>query len=418
MGIVQIARQSSAAKRLYHRLRTEASFSPDSLLTCIPSTSDETALRINLVLLGINKNDVYGGVSTALKVFVGLNNILSAESRIIVTGHEKPGRETFVPDGYSIKRQGNKTLVFLSENQNLDIRANDVFIFTYWSTRYSLDPAICARDSIFPNHELDFYLIQDFEPGFFPWSTEYLLAEATYHMHLDNTDAIVNSSLLMSYLQNNGYSFRKSFVIQPTLSDSLRKCLPTESDFPITKNREIIIYGRPSVDRNAFQLVISSLRIWSAEYRDSEKWKIYSLGEEHDDIQLSRNVVKSCGKLSLEDYADRMTGAFAGVSLMASPHPSYPPLEMSTFGVKTITNRFANKSLDGFNDFIYSVDICNPTSIAMLLKQICDSYERDHLISQLNLNNEYINGNSYLETIDYMAHEITSRTQSKVSSCD
>lgn len=418
MSIIQIARHSSAAKRLYHRLRTEASFSPDSLLTCIPSASNDDTLRINLVLLGIDRRDVYGGISTALKLFNDLNKTLKADSRIIITGHEKPGRETFVPDGYSITRQGNKNIIFLCDSREVDVRPNDVFIFTYWSTRYSLEPAICARDSAYGNHEVDFYLIQDFEPGFFPWSTEYLLAEATYHMHLENTDAIVNSDLLMSYLKNNGYSFGNSFVIQPTLNDSLKLRLPSESDFPIEKNKEIIFYGRPSVDRNAFQLIISALRTWSANYQNSNDWKIFSLGEDHNDIQLSHNIVKSCGKLSLDNYAGKMTSAYAGISLMASPHPSYPPLEMSTFGVKTITNKFANKSLDGFNDFIYSVDVCNPESVAMLLAQICDTYESDHVVSALNQNQDYLNGDSFSGAIGYMRHEITAHMQSKVSSCD
>lgn len=40
-----------------------------------------------------------------------------------------------------------------------------------------------------------------------------------------------------------------------------------------------------------------------------------------------------------------MLDTYAGISLMSSPHPSYPPLEMSVFGIKVITNNYSNKDL-------------------------------------------------------------------------
>jgi hypothetical protein len=51
------------------------------------------------------------------------------------------------------------------------------------------------------------------------------------------------------------------------------------------------------------------------------------------------------GKASLEDYADHLNRAAVGISLMISPHPSYPPLEMAEAGVLTITNNYGCKDL-------------------------------------------------------------------------
>ena len=62
------------------------------------------------------------------------------------------------------------------------------------------------------------------------------------------------------------------------------------------------------------------------------------------------------GKLTLQEYAKTLEESYAGISLMASPHPSYPPLEMSVFGVKVITNTFANKDLKDFNSNIVSLN--------------------------------------------------------------
>ena len=49
--------------------------------------------------------------------------------------------------------------------------------------------------------------------------------------------------------------------------------------------------------------------------------------------------------MTLDDYAALMHRASVGVSLMCSPHPSYPPLEMAAFGITTITNSFVTKDL-------------------------------------------------------------------------
>ena len=51
------------------------------------------------------------------------------------------------------------------------------------------------------------------------------------------------------------------------------------------------------------------------------------------------------GKLSFDEYAYWLNRASIGVSLMVSPHPSYPPLEMAEAGLLTITNTFAGKDL-------------------------------------------------------------------------
>ena len=59
---------------------------------------------------------------------------------------------------------------------------------------------------------------------------------------------------------------------------------------------------------------------------------------------------------------------------MCSPHPSYPPLEMSVFDVKTITNTYANKDLKDFNDNMVSLDNISPNNIATHLTEICKAY--------------------------------------------
>ena len=74
--------------------------------------------------------------------------------------------------------------------------------------------------------------------------------------------------------------------------------------------------------------------------------KILSIGSSIGKITLADGQrLQTAGKMTLDDYAALMHRASVGVSLMCSPHPSYPPLEMAAFGITTITNSFVTKDL-------------------------------------------------------------------------
>ena len=404
MSIQSKLKQSKAIRYLYDSVRLATDFSPDSLQVCIPTASEKNVKRLNLVLLGINTYEVYGGVSTALKVFSKIADIAGCLQRIIVTGNQKLNKDTFIPAGFSITKDSAKELYFVSDGEPLSVSANDIFIFTYWSTWYTLEDALKLRNDIASEEQHDIYLIQDFEPGFFAWSTEYMLAQSTYESHSRSSIALINSSELATYLSNHGFKFYRSHYFEPKINDELLnfiESMPEKSK----RNRRIIFYGRPTVKRNAFQLIVSGLRMWSETYPNAEKWEILSLGEHHNNIKLKHNIIMSCGKISLKEYAETMAQSSIGISLMVSPHPSYPPLEMSTFGVKTITNKFEGKNLSKFNRNIISLESCSPNSLLEALCEACDQYENHEGICSLDLNNSYIHGRTFDEAINLVAEE-------------
>ena len=404
MSITTIMRQSKIAKLLYNRIKLMTDFSPEALKSCTPSPSSNCHVRINLVLLGIKQDEVYGGVSTALKVFSKLSNSADCSQRIIITGNQSLSKDTYIPEGFSVDKDSKKEMFFISDGKPLSVRQNDIFIFTYWSTWYTLEEAVRCRNMISKEVRHDIYLIQGFEPGFFAWSTEYMLANSTYQKHSESTIALINSKELASYIAQKGFNFYKMFYFEPRLNDVLLKelsLLPLESK----RKRQIIIYGRPSVKRNAFQLIISALRKWSEQYSKAGQWVVLSLGESHKDIKLKNNTVQSYGKLSIGEYANVMSESAIGISLMVSPHPSYPPLEMSTFGLKTITNKFENKDLSAFNSNIVCLDSCSPDDVFMALCRECDRYEDKSGLCSIDLNQQYIEGNSFEEAVKGVAKE-------------
>ena len=199
------------------------------------------------------------------------------------------------------------------------------------------------------------------------------MADSTYRMDIP-TIAVMNSSLLEQFFEKNQYHFEKVLCFEPHLNASLQKFLPAEAA-SIAKKKQILVYGRPSVARNAFELIVYALKTWCSQQPDASDWTVLSAGEHHDDVDLGGGIVlHSVGKLSLEEYAKLMLETYAGISLMVSPHPSYPPLEMAAFGIRTITNCYSNKDLASFSENIISLQSCGPLDIANKLCGICLGY--------------------------------------------
>ena len=385
---------------IYRYLKTrqlKKRFSINEISKFTPVRSESEQVRFNLVLPSLRKTKVFAGVSTALYFFQKLTEN-EKYCRIVVMGDEAYDNNfTYQIEEYSraqVGHRSNKELFFYSDCDTIDIAANDLFIFTSWKTAFSFRSIVkWQKDAFNIQDRKSIYLIQDFEPGFFSWSSEYMLAESTYSTNPNDIIAVFNSSELASYFTMNGYCFFQEYWFKPNLNKALkRRLLDSIDKSGNARKKRILIYGRPSEQRNAFEIIRYSLELWSETYEHAADWEIFSLGEGFMNITLANNTIVSKGKLSLDEYADYMLSSYAGISLMASPHPSYPPLEMSTFGIRTITNKFASKDLGTFNENIISIDSCSPEEIARILARLCDefcSYE-----PKFQLNHEYLDGNS------------------------
>jgi len=231
------------------------------------------------------------------------------------------------------------------------------------------------------------YFIQDYEPGFYQWSSRYLMANSTYKNDV-RTIGVFNSKMLYSFFKKHDYSFEQEYYFDPVLNEKLRNNLL--DNYMPSRKKQLIVYGRPSVPRNAYELILDSLQLWTAVQSDIQEWSIISIGELHPDITLQNGaVLKSLGKLTLDEYAIFMKETYMAISLMVSPHPSYPPLEMSTFGVRVITNNYDNKNLSDFNENIISLDNVSAQSICETLTRLAAEYPHGKGIIAIP---EYLNG--------------------------
>ncbi len=361
--------------------------------------------RLNLLVPSINPEHVFGGISTALKFYKELAETLGYDQRIILVDAipSKQGLANFsdfkvVMPGV-VSKEKKQIISYATRNDaGIPVSENDYFMFTGWWTAHCAEEAYeqLKRDhGISPNPYI--YFIQDYEPGFYAWSTRYMLADATYRSD-NEMIAVFNTQLLKDFFDKNGYSFKHSFVFEPVLNGSLKAQLDNMGNI-LSKKKQILIYGRPNTERNAFKLVVAALNKWAGIYSDSSEWKIISAGEQHENIQLENGVIiESVGKLTIEGYASLLAESYAGISLMVSPHPSYPPLEMATFGVRIITNTFVNKDLSSFSDNIVSLKKANPSTISKALCDLCDEYAPEKHLGKLD--GDYVDNKNVFSFVD------------------
>lgn len=385
MRLIDYMKTNPALIPLYRKLKSRQNagkFKIDSINRFSPQETGDDMLRYNLVIPTLRATRVFAGIHSALLFLEKLAGERE-KCRIIVISNERyDERTTYAVPGFSREADAERSLFFASEGTDIPVGRNDIFIYTSWKTAYAFSPVLSWQRAHFclPERKA-VYLIQDYEPGFFAWSTEYSLAESTYSAEGESILAVFNSEELYRYFNRHGYRFHEAFFFRPSLNAGLKKILLAHMErsrrgtAERPRRKRILIYGRPSEARNAFELIRYALQLWSASYPDAAGWDIISLGEGFEDIRLANNTIRSRGKVSLETYARYMLSAYAGISLMISPHPSYPPLEMSSFGVRTITNQFENKDLASFNPNIVSLRSPSPAQLAGELARLCDEYE-------------------------------------------
>lgn len=337
--------------------------------------------RLNLLVPTINPGQTFGGLATAQKLFAQLTDSLGGafDRRIIVTDAD------VLPEGYASLPNYRpipyvqsldldcSTIVDANEREGgrLDLRADDLFLATaWWTAKLALDLE-ADRLRYFGKSRPFLYLIQDDEPFFYGWGSQSALAEATY-WHGDRTIALINSEELFGVMTSK-YRFRDAYCIPYRMNENIAALLA-----PAPRERQILVYGRPSVSRNAFELVCDGLFRW--QQRDpirASRWRILFLGEDFEQA-LSYPVQNAMvgGKARLERYAEELNRSSVGISLMISPHPSYPPLEMAEAGLLTITNSYPGKDLRDRFPSILSLDALEPSALADAIESSVEKAER------------------------------------------
>ncbi len=226
----------------------------------------------------------------------------------------------------------------------LAIGPRDMFLATHWTTAQQIKPLLSQMKT-----ERFFYLIQDFEPGFHAWSSNYALALETYDLDFV---PIINERLLFDFLasQSIGRFAEPEFCERALVSEpaiDARVFHPSTGPGP-ARPRRLLFYARPTNARNMLGLGVAALRqaIADGAFADGN-WEFLAVGGRGSlpDLDLgSGHTLRPAPWRDYQGYAQQLRDSDILLCPMLSPHTSYPVLEMAACGGLVVTNTFASKT--------------------------------------------------------------------------
>lgn len=341
---------------------------PSVLLTPAPDSPH----RLNVVLPNYFAHFAFGGITSAMELAREVGRHYDAVRFVSEAPLGLP-KEMFPFTDYLAAPARQRCETASLADGPLPCHERDVFLCTLWTTT-RLHEAHAEALAAMGLPPLPFYyFIQDYEPGFHPFGSQHCAALRSYSRP-ELTHAVFNSLELAAYFRAQGLRFAREYAVRPSLNPHLHAHLDARQWAVPPKSAErivILAYGRPGSPRNCFESVVEGLSLFFASLGEDERGGVTALsaGRPHDPVPLAPGaVLQSLGKLDIPAYAALLEQTHIGLSLMASPHPSYPPLEMALFGAYTITNNFATKDLSGSHPRLTCLPWPEPGLIAEALR--------------------------------------------------
>ena len=310
--------------------------------------------RIVILVPSLNPSEIFAGIATAIDIGVGLaaqgHPVVFVATDLPMESHARS--QAFIKqrsEAFSKSQTSDIDLFCGVTGPILKVSRDDRFVATAWWSAHVVDAIICDGDLTMRQF---FYLIQDFEPGFYPWGAEYAGALASYSLDfvpIYNTHSLLDYMNSQSLVQNAD----RSFVFHPSIDIQKFARLSRKSN----RTRKLVVYGRPEVPRNLFSVAGAGLeKFLSDQAIIPAEIDLVSIGLKHPDVILAGgHRLRSLGKIPWDDYPKFLASVDVGLSLMLSPHPSHPPLEMAAAGSPVVTNSFVAKDLDQLAPHILSV---------------------------------------------------------------
>ena len=283
----------------------------------------DPAARICAWYLPCFDNPFYGGVMTILRLAESLKRRYGMRQRFLICGSANPVHMQGML-GKAFPALGDSEVLILDSGDAIhSIPAADYSIATLWTTAYVV---LGVR-----NTGLKFYMMQDYEPAFYPAGSTYAQAELTYRfgfLGICNTQ-----TLKRIYEEEYGGS---AVLLQPNVDRTVFFRDPAARDDGAAVKR-LFYYARPGTPRNGFELAAAALRRVKARFGDQVQILCAGTGWDpaHYDLQ---NVVESIGMLPYRETADLYRSCHAGFVMMMTKHPSYLPFELMACGTTVVTN--------------------------------------------------------------------------------
>ena len=270
------------------------------------------------------QNPFYGGIHTVFRLADHLAVNHGVENRFMVMAGPVDHDERWYRSGIAaaFRSLADSPIVY-HDSFAFDpdrVLPADAAIATMWTTAY-----FAART---PDQARRFYLIQDFEPMFYPAGTLYALAEHSYRLGLYG---LCNTGHLAGIYRDR-YGGGAPPLFWPAVDGTVfhdRGRSEPDPDLPVT----VFIYARPGHLRNCWELAARAVRLVKDELADDVR--IVTAGSwafpEHMD-----SLITHMGQLDYRETGPLYRNCDIGVALTTSEHPSYLPLELMACGTAVV----------------------------------------------------------------------------------
>jgi len=272
---------------------------------------------VNWFIPGLD-SPFYGGINTALRIAAKLAADHGVENRFVVCGQ---GPEEYIRSGISAAFPVlAPSPIHLAEydEQLAGVPEADAAVATLWTTAYQV--------AAHPGARRKYYLVQDFEPMFYPAGTLYALAEESYRLGLYG---ICNTENLARIYRSYGGTAWHFTPAVDTAVFHARGRGERAPDAPVT----LFVYARPGHWRNCWELALPALN--ELKDRLGDRIRIVAAGSWAE----TGTSLPSMTHLGLLDYAetgDLYRHCDMGLVLTVSEHPSYLPLELMACGAPVV----------------------------------------------------------------------------------
>jgi GT2 family glycosyltransferase/glycosyltransferase involved in cell wall biosynthesis len=263
----------------------------------------------------------YGGINTALRIADQLAREHGVENRFVVWG-APPDHFVRSALAAAFPALADSPIYFYDGGMGESLAAvpeADAAIATLWVTAYAV--------AHFPHAKRKFYLVQDFEPMFYPASTLWALTEESYRLGLY---ALCNTDNLKQIYTTEYAGKAMSFTpaVDPAVFHAQDR-VERGPDEPVT----VFVYARPGHWRNCWEM--ASLALDELKERLGDRVRIVTAGS----WAVPEPGFSGMHHYGLLDY--RATGELyrtvdVGLALTVSKHPSYLPLELMACGVPVV----------------------------------------------------------------------------------
>ena len=305
--------------------------------------------RITIVTDSIAADSLYGGVATSFILAALLAKRLNASLRL-VTRTRKPdslGEVASLLGIHGIAWSGNIEVCHSPPDdtgQEVPVAPSDIFLTTSWWTTWA------TSRSIKPSRMA--YLLQEDERGFYPLGDDHLRCSEM----LLNPELLylVNTGLLLEHLQDAGLA-PGAIAFEPAFPEQVYH----REERTTAGKKSLFFYARPNNPRNLYWRGLEALRAAIEEQVfDPQEWDFNFVGLGTEALILPGGATpRLTPRMAWPDYASFIRRMDIGLSLMDTPHPSYPPLDLAASGAVVVTNRFGRKqTLDNYSPNILCVE--------------------------------------------------------------